>query len=186
MAGKNKDYISWDEYFMGVALLSSLRSKDPSNQVGACIVKNHRILACGYNGATYGFSDDIFPWDSLGEKTGDILNIKNTFVVHAEQNAIDNFRGNKKELEDATLYVTWFPCNECAKRIVQNGIKKVVYARMYSDKKTIKATKRIFSYANVELVEYKDGADKTELTTKQKELKILAKTFASKKKPTKF
>ncbi len=186
MAGKNIDYISWDEYFMGIALLSSLRSKDPSNQVGACIVKNNRILTCGYNGATHGFSDELFPWDSLGEQTGDILTIKNTFVVHAEQNAIDNFRGDKKELENSTLYVTWFPCNECAKRIVQNGIKKVVYARMYSDSKLVEATKRMFSYANIEVVEYKDGADKTEIITKQKELKTLTKNFASKKDMTKF
>ena len=97
---------------MMIAVTSSLRSKDPHNQVGACIVdKQKRILATGYNGAPPGFKDRYFPWDSKGEKTGDILKIKNTFVIHAEQNAIDNFRGNKKDLEGATLYVTWFPCN---------------------------------------------------------------------------
>ena len=179
MAGKNLEYISWDEYFMMSALLSSLRSKDPHNQVGACIVKNNRILASGYNGAPKGFNDDDFPWDSVGEAKGNLLEIKNTFVIHAEQNTIDNFRGDKKDLENSTLYVTWFPCNECAKRIVQNGIKKVVYARMYSDPSIVEATKLIFLKAGVELVEYKCGIPKEELDNSQGELRKLCRKFAT-------
>ena len=114
------DYLSWDEYFMGVAELSAMRSKDPSTQVGACIVSaDNRILSIGYNGAPNGFEDKYFPWDREGE----FLNTKYPFVCHAELNAISNFRGNKKDLEGAKLYVTLFPCNECTKLIIQNGIK---------------------------------------------------------------
>lgn len=180
MPGKNEDYISWDEYFMTFALLSSLRSKDPSNQVGACIVKDNRILAAGYNGATRGFPDDEFPWDSTGEQTNEVLKIKNTFVVHAEQNAIDNFRGDKKDLEGSTLYVTWFPCNECAKRIAQNGISKVIYLRMYSHPELVEATKMIFDYAKIEVEQYKAGCNREELVGYQKKLKIQAKNIGVK------
>ena len=178
MAGKNKNYISWDEYFMTMAFLSSLRSKDPSNQVGACIVKDNRILACGYNGATLGFSDDDFPWDSLGEETADILNIKNTFTVHAEQNAIDNFRGNKREMEGSTLYITWFPCNECAKRIIQNDIKEVVYARMYSDLKTVEAAKIMFEKKGVLLRQFGNINTKEDTLKYQKRMFDLIKSFS--------
>ena len=179
MAGKNKDYISWDDYFMAMAFLSSLRSKDPSNQIGACIVKNNRILACGYNGAPLGFSDDDFPWDSKGEETGDFLKIKNTFAVHAEQNAIDNFRGNKKDLEDATLYITWFPCNECAKRIIQNGIKEVVYARMYSYQDHIEATNIMFQKAGVKTRQFGGITTKEDTIKYQKAWKELLSSFRS-------
>ena len=118
------DYLTWDEYFMGIAYLSSLRSKDPSTQVGACIVsEDNRILSIGYNGAPNGFEDKCFPWDREGE----FLDTKYPFVCHAELNAISNFRGNKKDLEGAKLYVTLFPCNECTKLVVQNGIKEIIY-----------------------------------------------------------
>ena len=118
------DYLSWDEYFMGIAKLSALRSKDPSTQVGACIVSDdNRILSIGYNGAPNGFCDDIFPWD----RTGDALETKYLYVCHAELNAILNFRENKKDIENAKIYVALFPCNECAKAIIQAGIKKVIY-----------------------------------------------------------
>ena len=118
---KSTDYISWDTYFMGVALLSSYRSKDPSTKVGACIVnKQKRIIGIGYNGFPYGCSDDEFPW----ERTGEYLECKYPYVVHAEPNAILNATTN---LDDATIYVTLFPCNECAKLIIQSGIKEIVY-----------------------------------------------------------
>ena len=115
------DYISWDEYFMGVALLSAKRSKDPSTQVGACIVnENKRIVGIGYNGFPKGCDDKIFPW----EREGKFLTTKYAYVVHAEVNAILNSSAN---LEGATLYVSLFPCNECAKVIIQSGIKHIVY-----------------------------------------------------------
>ena len=121
---KRNDYISWDEYFMSIARLSSMRSKDPSTQVGACIVSNdNRILSIGYNGAPNGFSDEKFPWGKEGEN----LNTKYPYVCHAELNAILNYRGSKKDLENAKLYVDLFPCNECAKAIIQSGIKEVIY-----------------------------------------------------------
>ncbi len=119
---KNKNYINWDEYFMGVALLSSKRSKDPNTQVGACIVNTkNRIVGIGYNGLPYGCSDDEFPWDN--NKEG-FLNNKYPYVVHAEPNAILNATC---PLDDCTLYVSLFPCNECAKLIIQSGIKRIVY-----------------------------------------------------------
>ena len=114
---KRQDYLEWDAYFMGLALLSSQRSKDPGTQVGACIVsEENRILSMGYNGLPNGCSDDDFPWNS----EGDFLDKKNSYVCHAELNAILNAVGNVK---GATLYVTFFPCNECAKAVIQSGIK---------------------------------------------------------------
>lgn len=125
---KRKDYLAWDEYFMAIAKLSAMRSKDLSTQVGATIVSDdNRILSIGYNGAPNGFSDENFPWDREGEN----LNTKYPYVCHAEMNAILNFRGTKKDLENAKIYVDLFPCNECAKIIIQSGIKEVIY---YSDK----------------------------------------------------
>lgn len=155
MAGKREDYISWNEYFMGIAFMSSLRSKDPRTQVGACIVDtgNH-ILSTGYNGAPLNLSDDDLPWDSLGEETNDIMNIKNTFVCHAEANAIDNYNGNKEKLKNSTIYVTLFPCIECAKRIIQNKIKKVVYLKQYSKEAQINAENYMFEKANVEIEQF--------------------------------
>ena len=121
---KRKDYISWDEYFMSIAKLSAMRSKDPSTQVGACIVSSdNRILSIGYNGAPNGFDDEKFPW----AREGDSLETKYPYVCHAELNAILNYRGSKKDLESAKIYVDLFPCNECAKIIIQSGIKEVIY-----------------------------------------------------------
>lgn len=121
---KREDYISWDEYFMAIAILTAKRSKDPNTQVGACIVsKDNRILACGYNGAPNGFDDDKFPW----KREGTALNTKYMFVCHAELNAILNYRGSRKDFEGAKIYVDLFPCNECAKAIIQAGIKEVIY-----------------------------------------------------------
>jgi len=130
---KRDNYLSWDEYFMGIAFLSGMRSKDPSTQVG-----DKKIIGIGYNGFPMGSSDDSMPWD----KEGDFLNTKYPYVVHAELNAILN---SIKSLKNCTIYVTHFPCNECAKAIVQSGIKKVIY---FSDKHksldSTKASRRIF------------------------------------------
>ncbi len=124
MPGKRSEVISWDEFFMRVAIAASLRSKDPHTQVGACIAgTDHRILSVGYNGTPHGLSDDEFPWGD----SDDPLNDKHNYVIHAEANAILNFRGSLKELAGATVYVTLFPCQECAKTLVQAGIGEVVY-----------------------------------------------------------
>jgi dCMP deaminase len=118
---KRKEYLSWEESFMLIAIISSLRSKDPSKRVGACIVNSDNVIVgTGYNGLPRGFNDDEFPW----EKSEDFKKNRNSFVAHSEGNAIDNSRG---ELKGCTMYVTLFPCNECAIRIVQNKIGKVVY-----------------------------------------------------------
>ena len=112
---KRGDYISWDEYFMGIAMLAARRSKDPNTQVGACIVsQDNIIISTGYNGMPKGCSDDTFPWDRTGEET------KYPYVVHAELNAILNANG--RDLRGSKLYVALFPCNECAKAIIQSGL----------------------------------------------------------------
>lgn len=144
---QRKDYLTWDEYFMGIAKLSALRSKDPSTQVGACIVSDdNRILSIGYNGAPNGFVDSEFPWD----REGDPLETKYFYVCHAELNAILNYRGHRKDLEGARIYVALFPCNECAKAIVQSGIKEVVYiSDKYKDQDNFIASKRLFDACGV-------------------------------------
>lgn len=151
MSGKREDYISWDEYFMGVAQLSSMRSKDPNTQVGACIVSNdNKILSMGYNGFPVGCSDEEFPWDRDGE---DDLDTKYPFVTHSELNAILNYRGGS--LEGTKLYVSLFPCNECAKAIIQAGIKTVVYdSDKYLGTAANRASKRMFDAAGVAYVPY--------------------------------
>lgn len=149
---QRKDYLTWNEYFMGIAYLSSLRSKDPSTQVGACIVsEDNRILSIGYNGAPNGFEDKFFPWD----RTGDFLNTKYPFVCHGELNAISNFRGNKKDLVGAKIYVTLFPCNECTKLIIQNGIKEIIYLTdKYKDTKETIASKTMLEKCGIKYTEY--------------------------------
>lgn len=125
---KRNDYITWDEYFMGIAKLSSLRSKDPNTQVGCCIVSDdNRILSVGYNGAPNGFDDDQFPWGREGKR----LETKYMYVCHSELNAILNYRGNTMDMQGAKIYVRYFPCNECAKAIIQSGIKEVIYSHSY-------------------------------------------------------
>ena len=148
---KRDDYISWDEYFMGVALLAAQRSKDPSTQVGACIVDNgNRILSTGYNGFPQGCSDDEFPWNrdaSAGET-------KYHYVVHAELNSILNASG--KSLADAKIYVALFPCNECAKAIIQSGIKEVIYlSDKYHNTPETTASRRMLNSAGVKLTQLK-------------------------------
>ena len=152
---KNKqrtDYLDWDEYFMGVAVLSAKRSKDPNTQVGACIVSNtNRILSIGYNGTPNGCEDKYFPWD----RSGDFLETKYAFVCHAEMNAISNFKGDKKDLENAKLYVTLFPCNECAKLVIQNGIKEIVYlSDKYKNTDGNIASKLMFDECGVRYTEF--------------------------------
>ena len=143
---KSNNYISWDEYFMGVAMLSALRSKDPSTKVGACIVNvNKRIVGIGYNGLPCGCDDDEFPW----ERNGGFLDTKYAYVVHAEPNAILNATS---DLTNATLYVTLFPCNECAKLIIQSGIKEIVYVSdKYQDTDASKASRRMLEAAGIKL-----------------------------------
>ena len=144
---KRKDYISWDEYFMAIAKLSAMRSKDPNTQVGACIVSDdNRILSIGYNGAPNGFDDERFPWSREGEN----LNTKYPYVCHAEMNAIWNYSGNKKDLEHAKIYVDLFPCNECAKIIIQSGIKEVVYlSNKYANSENNIASRKLFDECGV-------------------------------------
>ena len=144
---KRDDYISWDEYFIGIAKLSSMRSKDPSTQVGCCIVsQDNRILSVGYNGAPNGFDDDSFPWARIGEK----LETKYMYVCHSELNAILNYRGSMLDLQGAKIYVRFFPCNECAKAIIESGIKRVVYlSDKYRDSDRSKASRRMFDDAGV-------------------------------------
>ena len=153
---KRQGYISWDEFFMGVAMLAAQRSKDPSTQVGACIVSGEEdpaggnvILSTGYNGFPAGCSDDEFPW----ERTGDFGDTKYPFVVHAELNAILNARG--KSLRGARLYVALFPCNECAKAIIQAGIREVVYlSDKYATTDATMASRRMLTAAGVTLRQF--------------------------------
>ena len=146
---KRNGYISWDQYFMGVALLAAMRSKDPNTQVGACIVDgaNH-ILSTGYNGFPNGCSDDEYPWG----REGTMLESKYPFVVHAELNAILNARG--KDLTGSRIYVALFPCNECAKAIIQAGISEVIYlSDKYAATDATLASKRMLRSAGVKLTQ---------------------------------
>ncbi len=160
MQGKRSDSITWDEYFMGVAMLSGLRSKDPSTQVGACIVSStHKILSMGYNGFPRGCSDDEFPW----AREGDMLETKYAYVTHSELNAILNYRGGS--LEGSTIYVSLFPCNECAKAIIQSGITTVVYdSDKYAGTEGNVASKRMLDAAGVRYYQYQRTGRKVELT----------------------
>ncbi len=146
MSAKRKDYLSWDEYFMGVAILSGMRSKDPNSQVGCCIVsQDNKILSMGYNGFPKGCSDDEFPWEREGDNP---LETKYLYVAHSELNAILNYSGGS--LAGAKLYVSLFPCNECAKAIIQCGIKEVIYdSDKYADLPSTVASKRMMQAAGV-------------------------------------
>ncbi|MFA6627704.1 MAG: dCMP deaminase family protein [Bacilli bacterium] len=141
---KRSDYISWDTYFMGVALMSAMRSKDPNTQVGACIVNEKmHIIGIGYNGFPVGCDDEDFPWDNNGQ----FLESKYPYVVHAEPNAILNA---SQSLDNATMYVTLFPCNECAKLIIQSGIKEIVYlSEKYEGTDGDIASKKMLAAAHV-------------------------------------
>lgn len=158
MSTKRTDYISWDEYFMGICILSGMRSKDPNTQVGACIVSHdNKILSMGYNGFPMGCSDDIFPWD----REGDTLSTKYPYVTHSELNAILNYRGGS--LEGSKIYVSLFPCNECAKAIIQAGIKTIVYdCDKYANTPATIASKKMLSAAGVRLAKYERTNKKIE------------------------
>ena len=147
---KRQDYISWDEYFMGIAMLSAQRSKDVNTQVGACIVsREKKILSLGYNGMPTGCNDDEMPW----EREGDPLNTKYMYVCHAELNAILN-RGDVS-LANSILYVTLFPCNECAKAIIQSGIKEIVYmSDKYANQANTIVSKRLFDMVGIKYRQY--------------------------------
>ncbi len=141
------DNLSWDEYFMSIAKLTAMRSKDPNTQVGACIVsKDNRILSIGYNGTPNGYNDESFPW----QREGKPLDTKYMYVVHAERNAILNYRGNKRDYENSKIYVDLFPCNECAKEIIQSGIKEVIYlSDKYADTNETIASKKLLNVCGV-------------------------------------
>ena len=145
---ERKDHISWDEYFMGVAMLSARRSKDPNTQVGACIVsETNRILSMGYNGFPNGVPDEEFPWNREGEDN------KYLYSTHSELNAILNYRGGS--LEGCKMYVTLFPCNECAKAVIQTGIKEVVYlSDKYAEGIQFQASKKLLEMAGVKVRAY--------------------------------
>ena len=145
MVNKREDYLSWNDYFMGIADLSAQRSKDPKTQVGCCIVNpdNNHILSIGYNGLPLGFDDNDFNWS----KSENFLENKHTYIVHAEANAILNANQN---LEKSIAYVTMFPCNECAKLIIQSGIKEVVYLEdKYHERESFVASRRMFDSSGV-------------------------------------
>lgn len=159
---KYLDYISWDDYFMGVALLAAKRSKDPNTRVGACIVSNHNIIiSTGYNGFPKGCDDDVYPWDREGEYS----DTKYPYVVHAELNAILNSEG--RSLLGSRLYVSLFPCNECAKAIIQSGISEIVYlGDKYADSDSTKASKRMLASAGIKIRKLEPKNDKIELEYK--------------------
>lgn len=143
---KRPNVLNWDEYFMGLAHLSSFRSKDPSTQVGAVIVDDdHKVVSIGYNGFPKGCNDDVFPWN----REGGMLDTKYAYVVHAELNAILN---SPRPLKGCTVYVSLFPCNECAKAIIQSGIKKIVYEDdKYAATDGVTASKRMLEAAGIEM-----------------------------------
>lgn len=150
MGNKRTDYISWDEYFMGIAAMSAMRSKDPGTQVGACIVsQKNRILSMGYNGFPNGCSDDDFPWT----REGDSLSNKYFYSTHSELNAILNYQGGS--LEGTKMYVTLFPCNECAKAVIQAGIKTIICdSDKYAETPAVIASKRMLDAAGVRYYQY--------------------------------
>ena len=156
---KRSNYISWDEYFMGIALLSGERSKDPNSQVGACIVSpDNKILSIGYNGFPIGCSDDEIPWD----REGNFVDTKYPYVCHSELNAILNYTGSTRK--QSRIYVTLFPCNECAKAIIQSGIKEVIYmSDKYKDTDSVKVSKKMLDMAGVKYTQYKSKGVKLEL-----------------------
>lgn len=153
ISDKRTDYLSWDEYFMGVAMLSGMRSKDPGTQVGCCIVsQDNKILSMGYNGFPIGCSDDDFPWTRDGE---DPLETKYVYSTHSELNAILNYNGPGQALVGARMYVTLFPCNECAKAIIQCGIRELIYdCDKYADTPSVIGSKRMMRAAGVKIRAY--------------------------------
>lgn len=157
---KREDYISWDTYFMGIAMLSAMRSKDPSTAVGACIVgEDNRILSLGYNGMPFGCSDDEYPW----EREGSPMDTKYLYVCHAELNALLNNRGSN--MKGAKVYTTLFPCNECTKALIQAGIKEVIYlSDKYSQSDSVRAAKKMMYSAEILFREYEPTGQEINLS----------------------
>lgn len=157
---KRLDYLTWDEYFMGIAVLSAKRSKDPSTQVGACIVdREHKILSVGYNGMPHCCDDDVYPWSREGEG----LDSKYLYVCHAELNAILNCHNGS--VKGCTVYTTLFPCNECAKAIIQSGISEVIYYdNKYCDSDSVRASMRMFDSAGVAYRAYNATGKQVEIS----------------------
>lgn len=151
---KRQDYINWDQYFMGIAELSALRSKDPNTQVGCCIASpDNKIYSLGYNGLPIGLSDDEFPWENKAENVEDT---KYPYVCHSELNAILNFTGHS--LKGCRLYVTLFPCNECAKAIIQSGIVEVIYKdNIYPDSISTIASMKMLKAAKIKITKYQSA-----------------------------
>lgn len=145
MGGKRTDYLSWDEYFMAVALLSGMRSKDPNTQVGACVANpQNKIVGVGYNGFPWGCSDDELPWN----RDGSFLDTKYPYVCHAELNAVLN--SNTADLSEARIYVALFPCNECTKVIIQSGIREIIFlSDKYKDTDSVRASKIMLDRAKI-------------------------------------
>ena len=154
------NHLSWDEFFMAIAQISALRSKDPNTKVGACLVDNkNKVISTGYNGMPTGCKDSIMPWKS---KSKNFLKSKYSFVCHAELNAVLN--ANLNYISNCILYTTLFPCNECAKIIIQSGIKKVIYKEdKYSFKDSVKAAKYMFDLVNVKYIKYTNSNKKLEI-----------------------
>ncbi len=150
---KRQDYLSWEQYFMGIALLSAKRSKDPSTCVGTCIVsQDNKILSVGYNGMPRGCSDDEYPW----ERSGDEPDTKYLYVCHAELNALLNYTGTN--LSGSTVYTTLFPCNECTKALIQSGIREVIYLEdKYADTNSVIASKKMMDSVNMIYRQYDMG-----------------------------
>ncbi|XP_066592779.1 deoxycytidylate deaminase [Prorops nasuta] len=148
---KRTSYLEWDEYFMALAILSAKRSKDPCTQVGACIIdQEHKIIGIGYNGMPRGCDDDDFPWCKGSEE---LLNNKKLYVCHAEINAILN--SNFANVKNCTMYVTLFPCNECAKLMIQSGIREFIYISDKHDYKAkTRAAKKMFDYVGIKYRKY--------------------------------
>jgi dCMP deaminase len=156
---QRENYISWDEYFMALAILSAERSKDPNSQVGSCIVSDNKmIMSMGYNGFPKGIDDKDLPWG----RDGDFLDTKYAYVVHSEANAIMNAQG--RDLKGCTLYVALFPCNECAKLIIQAGLEKIIYFDdKYKDSENNIATRKMFDLAGIKYEKYQQTKRKIEI-----------------------
>lgn len=186
---ERKDIVSLDSIFMSCARIMATRSKDPSTQVGACIVgTDNRMLTMGYNGTPKGWKDSEFPW---GKNYADIAKEFEKYgsVVHAEANAIANYKGMTGDLKDATIYVTLFPCSNCAKLLVQFGVKKVIYySDMYKDTEDNRVAKRIFEYCGIEYQQFTPDEVKeihVPLDDPNKEVKTLKRGNSRKRGPRK-
>lgn len=163
MTGKRSDYISWDEYFMAVALLSGLRSKDPNTQVGACVANSqNKIVGVGYNGFPWGCSDDELPW----ARDGKYLDTKYPFVCHAELNAVLN--STSYDLRDCRIFVALFPCNECTKVIIQSGIREIIYlSDKYKNTDSVLASKIMLDKSNTLHREFHPSRNSIEISFTQ-------------------